>query len=53
MIRGRVNVDLQLVVGLELRTKSGEFERFNLKLDTGFNGELGLPIQFLTCSKRH
>ena len=47
MIRGRVNVDLQPFVGLELRTKSGEFERFNLKLDTGFNGELGLPDSIL------
>ena len=47
MIRGKVNADLQPFVSLELRTKSGEFERFDIKFDTGFNGELGLPNSIL------
>lgn len=47
MIRGRVNAELQPYVSIELRTHSGEFEEFDLKLDTGFNGELGLPSSTL------
>ena len=47
MIRGRVNADLQPFVSLQLRTKSGEFERFDIKFDTGFNDELGLPNSIL------
>ena len=52
MIRGRVNADLQPFVSLQLRTKSGEFERFEFKLDTGFNGELGLSSSTLERLKK-
>ena len=42
MIRGKVNADLQPFIDLEFRTIRGVFERIEVKLDTGFNGELAL-----------
>ena len=43
MIRGRVNVYGQPIVTVDIQLKNGNYERFDIKLDTGFNGELGLP----------
>ena len=47
MIRGRVNVYGQPIVTVDIQLKNGDYETFDIKLDTGFNGELGLPIQLL------
>ena len=47
MIRGRANGYLQPIVSLDVRTDSGDFQRIDLKLDTGFNGELGLSKSVL------
>ena len=47
MIRGRVNVYGQPIVDVDIQLKNGNYETFDLKLDTGFNGELGLPSRLL------
>ena len=47
MIYGKVDDDLQPMVSIQLRDQTGEFKRFEVKLDTGFNGELGLPASVL------
>ena len=52
MIRGTVNADLQPIVNLHLRRESGEFRPFDLKFDTGFNGELGLPTSVIDSLRR-
>ena len=52
MIRGRVNAELQPIVDLQLRHETGEFNRFEVKFDTGFNGELALPTSVLEVLKK-
>ena len=52
MIRGRVNPELQPIVNIDLRCLSGEFGQFQLKFDTGFNGELALPSAILENLKK-
>ena len=47
MIRGRVNANIEPIVTIELRKVTGEFDSFDIKFDTGFNGELGLPESVL------
>lgn len=47
MIRGRVNAQLQPMVSIDLRRLTGEFVKFEVKFDTGFNGELALPTSIL------
>ena len=47
MIRGRVNVYGQPIVTVDIQLKNGDYETFDIKLDTGFNGELGLPSRLL------
>ena len=40
MIRGRVNAEFKPIVSIQLRHETGEFNPFEMKFDTGFNGEL-------------
>ena len=47
MIHGRVNSEFEPIVSIGLRRRNGEFARFDVKFDTGFNGELGLPVSIL------
>ena len=47
MIRGEVRPNRRAVVAVELRAADGEFQSFNFILDTGFDGELSLPLQTL------
>ncbi len=49
-----MDADLQPIVRLDLRTADGEFKKFAVKYDTGFNGELGLSKALLDqLDKRH
>ena len=43
MIQGEVNLLLQPIVSLEAQDPRGEYHMIHAKLDTGFNGEIGLP----------
>ena len=52
MIRGRVNAELQPIVSIDLRRLTGEFRQFEVKFDTGFNGELALPNSILENLKK-
>ena len=52
MIRGRVNAELQPIVSIDLRCLTGEFGQFEVKFDTGFNGELALPTSILENLKK-
>ncbi|MCY4475912.1 MAG: hypothetical protein OXC83_10830 [Chloroflexi bacterium] len=52
MIRGRVNAELQPIISIDLRCQTGEFGRFEVKFDTGFNGELALPTAILENLKK-
>lgn len=52
MIRGRVNAELQPIVSIDLRRLTGEFGQFEVKFDTGFNGELALPTSILENLKK-
>ena len=47
MIHGRVNSEFEPIVSIGLRRRNGAFARFDVKFDTGFNGELGLPGSIL------
>ena len=47
MITGTVNALLQPFIGIELRHRIDGFKRVEVKLDTGFNGEIGLPTSLL------
>lgn len=46
MINGRVNPDLEAVIGLWLRGPQGEIE-IDVVLDTGFSGCLSLPLEII------
>ena len=35
------------MVTVDIQLKNGDYETFDIKLDTGFNGELGLPSRLL------
>ena len=52
MIHGKVDDDLQPMVSIQLRDQRGGFKPFDVKLDTGFNGELGLPTSVLDLLKK-
>ena len=52
MIRGRVNAELQPLVIVDLRRLTGDFGQFEVKFDTGFNGELALPSAILENLKK-
>ncbi len=43
MIRGRVDLDLQVIVPIEVRGKDGIVRSIEAVLDTGFDGCLSLP----------
>lgn len=47
LIVGRVNHRFQPMVKAQLQLSNGEFDAFELKFDTGFNGELGLSSDTL------
>ena len=52
MIRGRVNAEFQPIVSIQLRHETGVFSPFEVKFDTGFNGELGLPTSVIELLKK-
>lgn len=52
MIQGKVDADLQPMVNIHLRDQTGNFKRFEVKFDTGFNGELGLPASLLNVLEK-
>ena len=52
MIRGRVNPEFKPIVNIQLRHENGEFSPFEVKFDTGFNGELGLPTSVIEILKK-
>ena len=47
MIRGTVFPNRQALVAVELLAADGQFQPFDLILDTGFDGDLILPLQSL------
>lgn len=52
MIHGKVDDNLQPMISIQLRDQSGQYRDFEVKLDTGFNGELGLPASVLDLLKK-
>ena len=44
MIRGVISDRLELIVVVEISNEDGAFESFEAVLDTGFDGDLTLPI---------
>ncbi len=52
MIHGKVDDNLQPMIGIQLRDHSGQYRVFQVKLDTGFNGELGLPASVLNLLEK-
>ena len=53
MIRGKVDDKLQPMIGIQLRESHGSIQvDFEVKLDTGFNGELGLPASVLNLLEK-
>ena len=52
MIRGKVTPEFMPIVNILLRHESGEFSPFEVKFDTGFNGELGLPACVIKMLKK-
>ena len=52
MIRGRVNAEFQPIVSIQLRHETGVFTPFDVKFDTGFNGELGLPTSVIELLRK-
>ncbi len=52
MIQGKVDDKLQPMISIQLRDHSGQYRNFEVKLDTGFNGELGLPASVLDVLKK-
>ena len=52
MIRGRVNAEFQPIVSIQMRHETGVFNPFEVKFDTGFNGELGLPTPVIELLKK-
>jgi clan AA aspartic protease len=49
MIEGRVNVDLEAVVRLDVLAATGHAEPIDVVLDTGFNGSLTLPPKLISA----
>lgn len=47
MIRGRVDSDLQLILPIAVRAGDGSFHGAEAVLDTGFDGCLSLPREFI------
>lgn len=47
MITGRVNSDLEAVVGIAVQDNNGNFHRFQCVIDTGFDGFLALPVDII------
>ncbi len=47
MINGTVSPDRQALVAVELLSADGQFQPFEFILDTGFTGDLSLPLQTL------
>lgn len=45
MMKGYVNRYLEPVVDIEIEDGEGDIQSFKAILDTGFNGEIALPIQ--------
>ncbi len=52
MIRGKVDDDLQPMISIQLLDHTGQYKDFDVKLDTGFNGELGLPASVLNIIEK-
>ena len=52
MIRGLVNAEFKPIISIQLRHETGEFSPFEVKFDTGFNGELGLPTSVIELLKK-
>lgn len=52
MIRGLVNAEFKPIISIQLRHETGEFSPFEVKFDTGFNGELGLPTSVIQLLKK-
>lgn len=47
MITGQVNHALEAIIPLQLVTSDGDFHDCSVLLDTGFDGELLLPIRLI------
>ena len=47
MMRGYVNRYLEPVVAIEIEDRDGALQSFEAILDTGFNGDIGLPVQMI------
>ena len=47
MISGTVRSNRRAIVDVELLAADGQFQSFNFILDTGFDGELSLPLRTL------
>ena len=47
MIRGRVGPDLGPTVPVDLIANNGEVHTVDMVLDSGFNGDLSLPVEFI------
>ena len=52
MILGKVDDKLQPMISIQLRDHTGKYKDFEVKLDTGFNGELGLPASVLNLLEK-
>lgn len=52
MIHGKVDNDLQPMICIQLLDHAGQYKDFEVKLDTGFNGELGLPVSVLNLLEK-
>jgi clan AA aspartic protease len=47
MMTGRVNWQLEATVNIEIQDKVGQTHIIQCALDTGFNGELALPLRVI------
>ena len=47
MMTGRVNWQLEAIVNIEIQDTMGQSHTIQCTLDTGFNGELALPLRVI------
>ena len=47
MMTGRVNWQLEAIVNIEIQDNMGQSHTIQCTLDTGFNGELALPLRVI------